>query len=231
MSVSAIIQTRTTDLQASIDFYTTLNFQLLSSASPTLLTDGKIILEINPDRYARAGIQLYRADWEPVVDQLKDRYAISPLEKGYLLSDPSGCWIYLMNGTSGVSFDLSGTAFGVLGNCAGLTLETTEIARSVALWEGLGFSQTMGGIEQGWITYTDPHGTVVSLMKPLVCPHAFYNPSLSYFNGKNNLSVIEKIRELDIPITEEIAHFNQKGIVDNIIIRDPGGLGFFIFSD
>jgi len=54
---------------------------------------------------------------------------------------------------------------------------------------------------------------------------------LTYFNGKQNLEVIEKIRNNAIPITEEITHFNKEGIVDNIIIRDPGGYGFFIFSD
>ena len=45
------------------------------------------------------------------------------------------------------------------------------------------------------------------------------------------MEIIEKIRELNFPITEEITHFNDQGIVDNIIIRDPGGFGFFLFSD
>jgi len=54
---------------------------------------------------------------------------------------------------------------------------------------------------------------------------------LTYFNGKQNLKVIEQIRNNGISITEEITHFNKEGIVDNIIIRDPGGYGFFIFSD
>jgi hypothetical protein len=68
-------------------------------------------------------------------------------------------------------------------------------------------------------------------MKPLTCLHLFFNPSLTYFNGGNNLAVIENIRKLGIPITEEITHFNKDGIVDNIIIRDPGGFGFFVFND
>jgi len=71
----------------------------------------------------------------------------------------------------------------------------------------------------------------VSFMQPNSCPHLFFNPSMTYFNGKNNLPIIAKIREAGILITEEITHFNQEGIVDNIIIRDPGGYGFFIFSD
>jgi len=71
----------------------------------------------------------------------------------------------------------------------------------------------------------------VSIMKPNMCPHLFFNPSLTYFNGGKNPEIIEAIRKLDIPITEEITYFNKEGLVDNIIIRDPGGYGFFIFND
>ena len=54
---------------------------------------------------------------------------------------------------------------------------------------------------------------------------------MTYFNGGNNLAVIQDIREAGIPITEEITQFNDRGEVDNVIIRDPGGYGFFIFND
>lgn len=43
--------------------------------------------------------------------------------------------------------------------------------------------------------------------------------------------MIEAVRKAGIPITEEITHFNSEGIVDNIIIRDPGGYGFYVFND
>jgi hypothetical protein len=62
-------------------------------------------------------------------------------------------------------------------------------------------------------------------------PHLFFNPSLTYFNGKNNLAVIESLRESGIPLAQEITHFNDKGIVDNVILQDAGGLGIFVFSD
>jgi hypothetical protein len=68
-------------------------------------------------------------------------------------------------------------------------------------------------------------------MAPNACPHLFFNPSLTYFNGKNNLQIIENIRKSGVDITEEITVFNKEGIVDNVILRDNGGLGFFIFSD
>lgn len=103
--------------------------------------------------------------------------------------------------------------------------------KAIQIWQLLDFKQTMGGVEQGWICLTNEAGFTVSLMKPYSCPHLFFNPSLSYFNGADNLAVIEKVRATAIPITQEITHFNPKGIVDNVILRDPSGLGFFIFSD
>ena len=153
------------------------------------------------------------------------------IEGGYLLSDSSGSRVYLMEGESGLSFQAAESSDAVLGNFAGMSLETTDIHRSVGLWEALGFEKGMGSVEQGWVTYTNADQFTVSFMKPNSCPHLFFNPSLTYFNSGKNPEVIEKIRALGIPITEEITAFNKEGIVDNIIIRDPGGYGFFIFND
>ena len=193
--------------------------------------DGNAIIEINPDRFARAGVKFYKNNWDSTIEQLQKITKVSPIENGYLLSDQSGVWIYLMKSNSTVKFDLSAVENSTLGNFAGLSLETTDIQKSIAIWEILGFSKTMGSIEQGWVAYENQDKMGVSFMQPNSCPHLFFNPSLTYFNGKDNLSIIEKIRTAGISITEEITHFNKEGIVDNIIIRDPGGYGFFIFSD
>jgi hypothetical protein len=89
----------------------------------------------------------------------------------------------------------------------------------------------MGNYEKPYMSL-DLDGFSINLMKPNICPHLFFNPSFTFFNGKEgNPKVIAKVRELGIPIAEEITHFNKEGIVDNIIIRDPGGFGFFLFND
>lgn len=229
--MNTILQTPTNDLDQSLNFYRKLNFKILSDKNPSLVSDGKFIIEINPDRFARAGIKLYHNNWTSSVDQLKKLTNVISIENGYLLSDPSGTWIYLMEGNFNQKFKLEEIQGSTLGNFAGLSLETTDIHKSIQLWELLGFYKTMGSIEQGWIAFENQDKMGVSFMQPNSCPHLFFNPSMTFFNGKNNLAVIEKIRQLEIPITEEITHFNQDGIVDNIIIRDPGGYGFFIFSD
>ena len=229
--MNTFLQTPTNDLRQSLDFYKKLNFKILSAENPTLVSDGNAIIEINPDRFARAGVKFYKNNWSTIVEQLQKTTKISTIENGYLLSDQSGVWIYLMESNSTIKFDLSEVENSTLGNFAGLSLETTDIQKSIEVWEILGFSKTMGSIEQGWVAYENQDKMGVSFMQPNSCPHLFFNPSMTYFNGKNNLSIIAKIRDAGIPITEEITHFNKEGIVDNIIIRDPGGFGFFIFSD
>jgi hypothetical protein len=119
----------------------------------------------------------------------------------------------------------------VLGNFVGLSIESVDIAKSTEVWKELGF-KINGAPEQGWVSCINDDELTINIMKPFMCPHLFFNPSLTYFNGKeNNPVVIQEIRNLKVPISEEITHFNDKGIVDNIIIRDPGGYGFFIFND
>ena len=203
----------------------------MPSTELELVSDGKAVIEINPDRFARAGIKLFNENWESIVDELEELVTVLRIDNGYLISGPSGVWIYLIESQEELSLDLSTISSSVLGNYAGISLETTSINSSYHMWKLLGFNQKEGDIDQGWITLRNSDGLVISLMKPFTCPHLFFNPSLTYFNGKNNLEIIEQIRSLQITITEEITHFNKEGIVDNIIIRDPGGYGFFLFND
>lgn len=228
--MNTIIQTPTNNLQSSLDFYAKLSFTTLSE-SPLLVSDGKAVIEINTDRFARAGIKLFSDNWSDIVAELRLITKVHAIKEGYLLSDASGVSIYLIEKTAPLSIDLSKIPISVLGNYAGLSIETTDIERSMQVYALLGFNHNMGSLEKGWIGLTNNDNVTVSLMQPNSCPHLFFNPSMTFFNGKKNLKIIEKIRNLNIPISEEITFFNKDNIVDNIIIRDPGGYGFFLFSD
>ena len=227
----SIIQTPTNKIENSLDFYTKLDFKIISKENPVLLSDGHVIIEINPDRFARAGVKLINSSWKSEAKALEAITTVVKIENGYLLNDPSGAWIYLIESETIPSYDLTGIEKSVLGNYAGVSLESIAIGKSLKIWEVLGFSKTMGSAEQGWITMENENKMGVSIMKPNSCPHLFFNPSLTFFNGKNNPVIIEKIRSLNIPIAEEVTAFNKEGIVDNVILRDPGGYGFFIFND
>ena len=226
----SIIHTPTPDLQKSIDFYKKLNFEVLSETQPTLVSDGKAVIEINPERSARAGIKLYKKSWKSIVTKLEATTKVTATDQGYFLSDPSGMRIYLLE-SAPPTLPSPKEPSSTLGNYMGVSLETTDMARSVIFWENFGFIKVMGDAEKGWVAYSNGGDLTLSLMVAGSCPHLFFNPSLTYFNGKENMKVIEKIRAAGIPIAEEITQFNKEGIVDNVIICDPGGYGFFVFND
>lgn len=69
--IIAVIQTCTGNLTVSKDFYQKLNFDCLSEKEPTLFTDGKMLLEINPDNFVRTGLKLYQADWKETIALLR----------------------------------------------------------------------------------------------------------------------------------------------------------------
>lgn len=222
-----LIQTPTNNLSNSIEFYSKLKFNIISDKNPVLVSDGKAFIQINPVRYARAGIKLFRPDWEETVNKLSELAAVVKTNDGYLLSDTSGMWIYLMKTEDQFELQVSDSSNSALGNYMGIGLETPEIEKSKEIWPLLGFERT----DPKWPSYTNEDQVTVTFYEPNSCPHLFFNPSLTYFNGAENLKVIEYIRKQNIPIAEEIAYFNPNNEVDNIIIRDPGGLGFFIFND
>lgn len=229
--MNSYIHTPTPNLETSLDFYTRLGFKTLPHDSLAVVTDGAALIEINPERTARAGVRLFAADWEAVVENLSQQTNVISKDGVHTLSDPNGVRVTLNEGEPPDLGYNKQDCFSKLGQYAGISLETTDLTRSTEFWQGLGFKLTSGGPDQGWATYENEDGLGVSLMKAGSCPHLAFNPSLTYFNGGKNLPVIASIREAGIPITEEITHFNKEGIVDNVILRDPGGYGFFIFND
>ena len=230
--MQGIVTTPTNKLENSIGFYEKLGFKKVDAAGQHVYTDGKVIVEINPDRHARAGIRLYKSSWAAEVDALGGLAAVNKLKDGgYLLSDASGVWIYLVESEPAFKAETAEASFSELGNFSGVTLETTDMKRSADIYRALGFAAVFGDDSQAYMSLALDEFSV-TLMKANICPHLFFNPSISYFNGKEgNPKVIAKVRELGIPIAEEITHFNKEGKVDNIIIRDPGGYGFFLFND
>ena len=229
--MKTIVQTPTPNIDSSLDFYQKLGFSLIRDDSSKWVTDGSVIIEINPDRFARAGVKLYQEDWSSVAHDLSSQLPILETDNGYQFHDPCGVMIYLEHGVSPITNEQAGLPTSSLGNFAGLSLETFSFERSVSIWNTIGFEGETKEANPGWVALMHPSGLGVCFMKPNTCPHLFFNPSLTYFNGGKNLTNIKAIREANIPIAEEITHFNKEGIVDNVILRDPGGYGFFVFND
>lgn len=229
--MQAFIHTPTNALSESIDFYTRLNYEVVSKENPTIVSDGSVLIEINPDRFARPGVKLFKSSWSKEIEALKKLTNVYEIENGHLLNDGNGCWIYLKAGDLNLKHELTGESKGFSGNFSGISMESADMERSLQIWKVLGYQISMGEPGQGFVGMSQEGSFSVNLMKPLTCPHLFFNPSMNFFNGKENVALIEKIRKAGVPIAEEITYFNDRGEVDNIIIRDPGGYGFFIYND
>lgn len=214
----------------SLAFYKKLGYQVKENQGNPILTDGMMLIELNPDSSARPGIKIIKSSWKNEVLKLEKLCQVYKTNDGYLINDFSGCWIYLVEDKEALNFELKGESFGLTGNFSGISLEASDVEKTFAIWSAVGFTLSHGKIGDNYVVL-DLNGFNVALMKPQTCPHLFINPSLTFFNGKNNLGLIKQIREANIPITEEITCFNKEQIVDNIILRDPAGYGMFIFSD
>ena len=190
--MSITINTPTNALKQSKAFYSALNFKELSGSAPVAFTDGKFIVEINPDRFARAGLNMYKDSWTSEVAALKQKTSIHKTEEGYLLNDLNGCWIYLKEKPFPFN-SLSEDVDTLVGNFSGISMESSDMEKSLTIWQTLGFEIKMGGPDKGYVVLSHADGFGVSLMHPMTCPHLFFNPSMTFFNGKDNLSHIAKI--------------------------------------
>ncbi len=237
MPPKMVFQTPTNGLSISLAFYKKLNYSSVLIEQGALVSDGQYVLFINADRFARAGVRLYKDSWQNELEELSKLTTIHSKDGTHVFADPSGTWVYLIEGqtsweTSLEEDLLKNATKGLTGNFAGLSLECIDIQRSISIWNVLGFEKTMGGVEQGWIALQNEAKEGLSIMTANACPHLFFNPSFSFFNGKeNNPILIEKMRANQVAFAEEVTHFNKEGIVDNVILRDPGGFGMFVFND
>ena len=229
MSYSLVVS-GTPDLNKSKQFYQNLNFTTVRQSDESIIySDGTCFIEVNADVYTRPGIKLIKPSWEEELEQLKGSVNVVDGKACKVLNLPGGLWVYLCEGND--TLQLPDQAPSKLGNNYGLSFETAESKKLKKSLEVLGFNLDQGDADSSWFSMKNSDGLSVSIMAPLTCPHVFFNPSLNFFNGKENMKRIEEIRQAGVFIAEEITHFNPDGLVDNIIVRDPGGLGFFVFSD
>lgn len=209
------IRARVTDLDSSLAFYRKLNFEVsdTQTASGLCVADRGVIIELTTEAKARTSLIWYQemavlADEKPILDPDGNKLIFRNEPAPIFAKKPS-----------------------LLGVSSGICLECLDLASSVNFYKELGLNILMGSIEQGWLSLGLEETTLLSLMSWGSCPHLFLNPSICYFNGEKNLSVIEQLRALEVPIKEELKIFNTEGDVDNVIIEAPGNIGVFVFND
>lgn len=195
--------------------------------SAGLLSDGAAALAMDGAPAGRLGLRVWRSALAEGAEPWIERQGPVAFEGGRLLQAPSGARVEVLDGDP-PALELSDRGR-VLGGFAGVSLESPSLARSLEFWGALlGASLSAGGAEQGWVTARVEGGPDLSFMAPFACPHSFVNPSLTYFNGGRNAEVIADLERRGAPVFEVVGGDDP---AENVILREPGGVGFFVFND
>ncbi|MBX2814612.1 MAG: DUF677 domain-containing protein [Saprospiraceae bacterium] len=204
------IQLRVTDLTTAQSYFERLGFHIHAQMEDTvcLMADGWV-LWLTIEAKKRTGFV----------------YALMDGQSGPF-QDPDGVKFFPVD-----HFPEEGTQVSICGNFAGLSLEVMDLKESLRFYEALGFLPDSGGVEKGWISMKTDSGPDLALMSAGACPHIFHNPSVSYFKGKENMKIIERLRKTGVKLDEELTIFSPDHIVDNVVLVAPGPMCFFIFSD
>lgn len=179
--------TRAPKLENSIDFYKKLAFKQLPKptfktvaqqeaprAEAVFFTDGKMVIEVSADIFVRAGLKMYKKSWASEISKLEAITKVFKTKDGYLLYDPSGIAIYLVEYEFNVDFIPADSAFSHLGNYQGLTVESPDIEKAFKVYENLGFKLKMGEAAKGFVGLVSPDNFTVTLLAPANVPaHVF----------------------------------------------------------
>ncbi len=220
-----LVQTKSIRQEETIEFYRSLGWVELGN---DLVTNGKLLIRISTDPKDRIGLVVME-DSASKRENILSQYRNTSWKDGHIVQAPSGCFVHMIEKLDLPEPDSSIQA--LPGSYAGVSLESVDMDASIKFWQMMGYNITMGGIEHGWAALSNDHNDTISVMAYGSCPHSFINPSLTYFNAGKNPEIIQELRSKNIPIEEEITIFNPQGEVDNVFLRDPGGLGFFVFND
>ncbi len=226
--MKTIINTIAVNLDDSLKFYSDLGFDHRLTEDGAYVFDSSVVIFISTKTSHRLGMSLVQSEWSSELEVLQRHTDPVAVGNDYLVSDSSGIHIKLMKSHPELP---QSSANSILGNYSGMSLEVIEFNRSKLIWEALGYLQSGGDASQGWIVLSKEDNLTMSLIKAGSCPHIFTNPGLNYFNGSGNLEIINNVRNAGVNIAEEIAAFSKTGEVDNVILQDPAGLTFFLFSD
>jgi len=226
-----ILQCSTPNLELSIAFYQQLKFSIEQSHKTNYALGKNLIIEINADRFARAGVKILNGFSAETIKSFPFPVIKNKTENSYTAISPEGCYVYFEDASDPFQPKLENNENTLLGNYNGISLESINLQNSIDFWTQLGFNLTMGGPDKAWAALSDSTGFELNLMLLNSCPHLFSNPGLNFFNAGENPAIISELKALKIPITEEITIFNPTVPAENVIVKDPGGLTFFIFND
>jgi len=218
-----------------MEFYRKLGYTLHEiSERVHLAMDKNMAIILNGEAGSRTGMVLYHENPVEIKEALADQHTIYRHADVDFTADYNNVRLFIhpIDEQPDILEDAD-IAYNMCGTCFGVGIESVHFEASILFWSLVGFTtDTVISDDLQYVTMKCAYGPDLTIFRPGNCPHAFQNPSLTYFNGKEgNKRVIDKLVDTKINIAEFVSVFNKEGIADNIIISDPGGLHSFIFND
>ena len=216
----------------SLRYYERLGFTINSlDNAQHLISAAGISFLLDERPFIRPGWVFYGKETAELQAKLKQHSQLIPFEEGWLSLTTCGAWLRLVESLPPVISTHDALQDSALGSFAGWSMETLDLRKSQDFWNSLGFDLVAGDSNSSWITMRNGNTQQISFMKYGSCPHLFLGASLTFFNGKDNVEVIQGLKALGIPILQDVRVFSQGNKTENVVLQDPSGLGIFVFND
>lgn len=211
-----------------------LEFRPLQVEGLPLLTDGRIIIQLDRFRAFDTGLIYYAENIEETVKQLDDLDLdlrdVKTLNEEIVLTtlqDPNGVGISLVKEEMPELPLADGEAYGLGGNFYELSILTPSFDETINFWSRLGFEISYGNPKQDtWVTLTDELINI-GIYREGTVPHIFNNPALTYFESDMGRR-ISSMKDKGIKFAAEMK--NESGEISNAILETEDGLHFFFFT-
>jgi hypothetical protein len=207
-------------------FCDTLGFTSVSSESNAMvMTDGNYFFDIRHADTSATTLSYCVSDISNAV-QMAENLEIDIVEKSQhhaIVREPNGLLILLISTEIFALGEFPKKPSSLCGTFYEISLETAEMERSISWWQNVGYKVTTR--QNTWCTLDDGK-MKIGLYEKGSCPHAFRNPSLTYFES-DMAERIARLKKRGMTFAQEEAEIGMKG---HAIAESPDGQYFFLFS-
>ncbi len=207
-------------------FCRTLGFTAVSQDNTTaLMTDGNYFFDIRRADKPASTLSYCVSDISNAI-HMAENLEITIVEKSQhhaILQEPNGLLILLISSEAFALSEFPKKPSSLCGTFYEISLETTDMERSISWWQNVGFKVTTR--QNTWCTLDDGK-MKIGLYEKGSCPHAFRNPSLTYFES-DMAERIGKLKERGMTFAQEEDEIGMKG---HAIAESPDGQYFFLFT-
>jgi predicted enzyme related to lactoylglutathione lyase len=213
------------NLKDALAFYERLSFKKLSQREgggenlSATLTDGSIIVTLNPGQTPALLLVYYAADMDQRIEELEKLGIVfdSKREGEAVFSDPNGLHVKLVKADASKLPKPAGKPFSKCGMFGELCVSTRDLKASLAFWDKAGFGKTHSESAPYQFAIVMDGKLIVGLHQGNAEIKA---PTLTYFDRDSKARIAELKKA-------GVAFESEKG---GGVLKSPDGQGVFLFN-